>query len=230
MEENRKTAFMVGVLFIIGTVAGVLSLLVTGPVLNAPDYLVKIAEKQNQLILGSLLVLVMSFALAFVPVMMFPVFKKRNEIVALGYLIIRGALETVTYLGGAIGWLMLVALSQAYLQASPVNAASFEVLGNMLLKEAEISSQLTAIVFPLGALLFYYGLFQQRLIPRWLSVWGIIAVLMHLISTGLLGLFAMIDPMSPVQFALNFPIFLQEMVMAVWLIVKGFNPSASHRI
>lgn len=227
MEENRKTAGIVGVLFIIGTVAGVLSVLVAGPVLNAPDGLVKIAEKENQLILGTLLYLVMGFALAFVPVMMFPVFKKRNEIVALGYLIFRGALETVTYLAGAIGWLLLVALSRAYLQAGPANAASFEVLGNLLVKEAEISSQLTAIVFPLGALLFYFGLFQHRLIPRWLSVWGILAVLVHLVSTGILGMFAMIDPMSPIQFLLNFPILLQEMVMAVWLIVKGFNASAS---
>lgn len=230
MEENRKTAVLVGVLFIIGTLAGVLSVLVTGPLLNAPDYLVKIAEKENQLILGSLLVLVMGFAFAFVPVMMFPVFKERNEIVALGYLIFRGALETVTYVAGAIGWLLLVALSRASLQSGPASAASFDVLGNLLLKEAEISSQLTAIVFPLGALFFYFGLFQQKLIPRWLSVWGIIAVLMHLISTGILGLFAMIDPMSPVQFALNFPIFLQEMVMAVWLIVKGFTTSPSHPI
>lgn len=47
MEENRKTSVVVGVLFIIGTVAGILSVLVAGPVLNAPDYLVKIAEKEN---------------------------------------------------------------------------------------------------------------------------------------------------------------------------------------
>lgn len=228
MEENRKTSVVVGVLFIIGTVAGILSVLVAGPLLNAPDYLVKIAEKQNQLILGSLLCLVMGFALAFVPVMMFPVFKKRNEFVALGYLIFRGALETVTYLAGVVGWLLLVALSRASLQAGPANAASFELLGNFLLKEAEISSQLTAIVFPLGALLFYFGLFQHRLIPRWLSVWGILAVLVHLVSTGILGMFAMIDPMSPIQFLLNFPILLQEMVMAVWLVVKGFNASAGH--
>lgn len=180
------------------------------------------------MILGSLLVLVMGFVLAFVPVLMFPVFKKRNEFVALGYLIFRGALETVTYLAGVVGWLLLVALSRASLQAGPANAASFELLGNFLLKEAEISSQLTAIVFPLGALLFYFGLFQHRLIPRWLSVWGILAVLVHLVSTGILGMFAMIDPMSPIQFLLNFPILLQEMVMAVWLVVKGFNASAGH--
>ena len=225
MDANRRTANIVGGLFIIGTVAGVLSLLVVGSLLNAPDYLIKIAGNQNQLILGALLTLVMGFALAGVPLVMYPVFKKRNETIALGYLIFRGALETVTYLGCVMGWLLLVALSQVTLQADPANISNFELLGNMLLKEAEISSQLTAIVFPLGALFFYIGLFQQKLLPRWLSIWGIMAVLMHLVSTGILGLFAIIDTMSPLQFALNFPIFLQEMVMAVWLIGKGFNSS-----
>jgi len=91
MDANRRTASIVGGLFIIGTVAGVLSLLVAGPLLNAPDYLIKIAGNQNQLIFGALLTLVMGFALAGVPLVMYPVFKKRNETISLGYLIFRGA-------------------------------------------------------------------------------------------------------------------------------------------
>lgn len=83
MNTNRKTAIIVGVLFIIGTVAGILSVVFTGAILNAPDYLMKVSANENKIIIGALFVLVMGFALAMVPVMMFPIFKKHNEALAM---------------------------------------------------------------------------------------------------------------------------------------------------
>jgi len=65
----------------------------------------------------------------------------------------------------------------------------------------------------------------SKLIPRWIAVWGLIAIALHL-ATGFLQLFGSTSAFSSLQDILNLPIFLQEMVMAVWLIVKGFNPSA----
>jgi hypothetical protein len=81
------------------------------------------------------------------------------------------------------------------------------------------------IVFSLGALILYSVLYQSRLIPRWLSVWGLIAILMHF-STAFILTFGLLDEDAASLWLLNFPIFLQEMVMAVWLIAKGFNSSA----
>ena len=81
------------------------------------------------------------------------------------------------------------------------------------------------IVFCLGALIFYYLLYQTKLIPRWLSGWGLIAIIPYL-AAGLLVLFGFFGPLSTSEIVLEFPLALQEMVMAVWLIVKGFNPSA----
>src|SRR5574341_1556222 len=98
MNTNRKTATIVGVLYIIGTVAGILSVVFTGPILNDPDYLIKVSANENQILIGALFVLTMGFALALVPVMLFPIFKKYNEALALGYVVFRGALETVTYI------------------------------------------------------------------------------------------------------------------------------------
>ncbi len=89
MDSYRKTAIIVGVLFIIGTVAGVLSVL-TRPFLDDTDYLIKVSENENQMIIGTLLVLIMGIALAMVPVFMFPIFKKHNEALALGYVVFRG--------------------------------------------------------------------------------------------------------------------------------------------
>ena len=98
MNTNRKIAVMVGVLYIMGTVTGVLSVLVTQPILGASDYLTQIAANENQMVTGALLVLAMGFSLAMVPVLLFPILKKHDEILALGYLIFRGALETVVYI------------------------------------------------------------------------------------------------------------------------------------
>ena len=82
MNTYRKTAIIVGVLYIIGTVAGILSVVFTGSILDDPDYLAKVAANENQLIIGAFFVLIMGLALAMVPVMMFPILKKHNEALA----------------------------------------------------------------------------------------------------------------------------------------------------
>ncbi len=219
MKTERKLAVWVGILFILGTVAGGTSFAITGPLLNAGDYLAVIAQHPNRMIAAACLVLVMGLALAVVPLLVFPILKQRHPLLAAGYLLFRGALEMTTYLGIAVAWLLMANLSQA----AAIEPSTVAALGSVLKAAADVSSQMTAIIFPLGALFFYAGLYQSRLIPRWLSVWGIIAVLVHLATSGLLNLFHLIDPTSPLQMILNFPIFLQEMVMAVWLIAKGFN-------
>ncbi|HRQ36878.1 MAG TPA: DUF4386 domain-containing protein [Chloroflexota bacterium] len=226
MNPTRKTSIMVGILYIIGTVAGVLSVLFTNSILQTPDYLAAISANGNRLIVGALLVLTMGLALAMIPVLMFPITRKHDEALALGYVVFRGALETVTYMAIAVGWLLLLPLSQEYVQAGAANVSTFQALGALIMEEVEISAAITAVIFPLGALMFYALLYQSKLIPRWLSVWGLIAVILHFLSTGLAGMFGLLDSTSPIQVAMNLPIFLQEMVMAVWLIVKGFNSSA----
>jgi hypothetical protein len=226
MDTNRKTAIIVGVLYIIGTVTGVLSVVFYGPVLNTPDYLIKISANENPIIIGAFLVLSMGLSLALVPVMMFPIARKHNEILAIGYVVFRGALETIGYVAMVICRLLLIPLSREFVRAGAPNASYFQTLG-VLLREAHDSSidPILAIVFCLGALMFYSLLYQSKLIPRWLSVWGLIAAILWLI-VGLLAIFRLIDPMSTTRVAFAPPIFLQEMVMAVWLIAKGFNPSA----
>lgn len=80
------------------------------------------------------------------------------------------------------------------------------------------------VAFGLGALMFYYLFYQSKLIPRFLSVWGLIGATL-LLAAGLLGMFGL-SPFSTILIFLNLPIAVNEMVLAVWLIVKGFNPSA----
>jgi hypothetical protein len=218
MNTYRKTAIIVGVLFIIGTVAGVLA----GPFIIGPalaDPLVKFAANKNQIIIGALLTLVMGFSLSMVPVMLFPILKKHNEVLALGSVVFRGVLEAVMYIAIVINLLFLLVLSQEYVKAGAPEASYFQTLGALFLRADGYLGDILGIVFPIGALMIYYLLYQIKLIPRWLSAWGFLGAIPYLASF-LLGMFG---------FELGIlvlPLAVQEMVMAVWLIVKGFNPSA----
>ena len=219
MNTNRKTAIIVGALFIIGTVGLALSVVLVGSILEDPDYLIEFSANENRIIIGALLVLISGFALAMVPVMMFPIFKKYNEALALGSVVFRGALEAVIYIAMVISWLLLLTVSQEYVKAGVPDASHFQTLGTLLLKANDQINPILEIVFSLGALMIYYLFYQSKLIPRWLSVWGLIGAILYLAA----GLFAMFSVDFGILLA---PLALQEMVLAVWLIVKGFNPSA----
>jgi hypothetical protein len=226
MNTNRRIAVIVGVLYIMGTVAGVLSVLVTQSILGASDYLTQIAANENQIVTGILFLLAMGFSLAMVPVMLFPVLRKHNEILALGYLIFRGALETVTYIAMAICWSFLILISREYVAEGASNTAYLQTLGTIFLKGNDSISTILVIIFALDALMLYYMLYQSKLIPRWISVWGFIAIIMHF-STAFLILYGFVESgMSAIVSLINMSIFFQEMVMAVWLIVKGFSLDA----
>ena len=219
MNTNRKTAIIVGALFIIGTVGLALSVVLVGSILDDPDYLIEFSANENRIIIGALLALISGFALAMVPVMMFPIFKKYNEALALGSVVFRGALEAVIYIAMVISWLLLLTVSQEYVKAGAPDASHFQTLGTLLLKANDQINPILEIVFSLGALMIYYLFYQSKLIPRWLSVWGLIGAILYLAA----GLFAMFSVDFGILLA---PLALQEMVLAVWLIVKGFNPSA----
>ena len=215
----RKTAVVVGILYIIGTIAGILSAFFTGPIFNDSDFLIKVSANQTQVIIGALCVLMMGFSLAMVPVMLFPIFRKQNEALALGAVLFRGALEAVTYMAMGIIWLILIIVSQAYSIAGAPEAANFQVLGTLLLDANGPINTILEIVFSLGALMIYALFYQSKLIPLWLSGWGLIGALLYL-AAGLLEMFGL-----DVGFLLA-PLALQEMVLALWLIIKGFNPYA----
>jgi hypothetical protein len=217
--SNRTTATIVGILYIIGTVAGVLSVPLVGGILGAPDYLTMVAANPSQVALGALLILIMGLALTMVPAMMFPILKRWNEALAIGYVIFRGALEAFTYLALALCWLLLVVVAQQSVDSGAVATSQFGSLGILLVKAQDPIIAVGDIVFGLGALMLYSLLYQARLIPRWISGWGIAAAVAYA-SAGLTAMF------GTTLDILLMPMLLQEMVMAVWLIVKGFNASA----
>jgi len=218
----RMTARIVGVLFIIGTVAGISSFIGVGPQ-NTPDYLVDVSENRTQVITGAIFVLIMGVALAPVPVLLYPVLKKYSESLALGYVVFR-TLEVFTYILTVISWLLLLTLSQEYVQAGAPGASHYQTLGTLIRAAGEWIDPILVIIFSISALILNYVFYQSKLIPRWLSGWGFVGATLHLVE-GLLAVFGYPD-ISVLGVPVFLPIALQEMVYAVWLIVKGFNPSA----
>ncbi len=224
MRTDRRTAIAVGVLYVIGTVAGATAFAVTDPLRTSADVLAGVAADAVPILLGSLLLLTMGLALAMVPVLLFPILRKRDEVLAMGYVVFRGGLETVGYIIMVAGWLFLLPLSRAYQPGAP-GAAGLQAWGKILTESLGVGSVVT-VVFCLGALMFYSTLFRSRLVPRWISCWGLVAVLPYL-AGGALGMVGVINPSSTVVTVMDMPLAVQEMVLAVWLIVKGFNPSAT---
>ncbi len=223
MDSNRKTARIVGVLFITATVAGVLSLLFTGP-LNAPDYLIKVSANETQVIIGGLFELIMAVACAGIAIWLYPVLKKHNQALALGSVSFR-IIEAALYFVAVTGLLSLLTLSQEFVKAGAPVASNFQTLGTLLSAARDWAGQLGMIAFILGALMYYYIFYQSKLIPRWLSGWGLIGVPFWL-AVSLLIMFGSLTYSSVLATFLYLPIAVNEMVLAVWLIVKGFNPSA----
>jgi len=207
-----------------------LSLSFIGPILDTPDYLIKVSANVNQMLIGVLFELILAGAVAGIAVFMFPILKKHNEALALGYVGAR-IFEGLIIIVGSISYLSLLTLSQEYVVGTP-DAFHFQTLGTLLLAVHDWSFLLGggAFVFCVTALILNYLLYQSKLVPRFISVWGLIGAVLMLVS-GLLSMFDL-NP-SPTTTStisiltyLFLPIAVNEMFLAVWLLVKGFNSSA----
>jgi hypothetical protein len=224
MRPNRRTARIVGVLFIVATGLYVPGNTLSKSILGAPDYLINVAANAGTVTMGSLLELIAAFACAGIAIGLYPVLRRHNEALALGAVGFR-LIEAVFYIVAVVGLLSLLTLGQEYVQAGAPAAASFQTAGTLLLALRKWAGASAVIAFTLGGLMYYYVFYQSRLIPRWLSVWGVLGATLTL-AAALSTLLGWLTPMSTAFIAMNLPIGLQEMFLAVWLIVKGFNPSA----
>jgi hypothetical protein len=216
MATNRKTATLVGVLYIIATAAGVLSVIFM-PALDDQDYLTKMSAEETRMIIGISFYFIMAVAVAAIAIVLYPVLKKHNETLALGNVCAR-LIEGTLFLVHIITILALLTLSQEFVEADMPSASHFQATGELLQSVGHWAGEVVVgIIFPLSALIFYYLLYQTRLVPRWLSSWGLIgAILYPAAALALLG-----SPTSDILYA---PLALNEMVLALWLIIKGFNP------
>jgi hypothetical protein len=225
MNTYRKTAVIVGILFIIGTVSGILAGVFQAPIQAGSTYPLNISAFETQWIIGALLTLLMGLSLAMIPVLLYPIFKKHNEVLAFGAVLFRGVFEQVGEMLLVISMFLLLTVSEIYGKTGAADAFIFQTLGSMFIAAGHWIQMINGIVFSVGTLMMFTLFYQTGLIPRWLSGWGLIGAVLYFIAE-------IVSMLSPLHTSpdigvgiglLIIPTAIQEMVFAVWMIVKGFN-------
>jgi len=224
MNTHRKTAIIVGVLFIMALVSFLIGQAFYEPILGSPDYLDNAYPNREIVIIGILLEFISALAVVLIPVLLFPILKRHNEVLALGYVSFR-LFEAVLLTVAQVYKLSLVNLSQDHLSKGGVDASYLQSIGNSIQSVVywvDHAGLIYLVVFGIGALILYSALYKSKLIPRWLSIWGLIGAVAILAGSVI----ATFDISLVLAMLLIIPIGLQEQAMAIWLIVKGFNSSA----
>jgi len=230
MNTYRMNAVMAGALYFLGTVFGVLGGVIGGEVLTSlisskplvgVDILGLVAADSSQITWGAFFYLMMGISLSAMTVFLYPIFRKDSEELAMGLVLFRGAMEGTWYFISTLGILTLVALGNEHI-ATGANSAALQSMGNVLYKFQDLLAPVGTILFLIGTTCLYLSFYRTRLIPRWLTVWGLIGVIPYM-AYALLHYFHLDTGYG---FYLQMVMAPQEMVMGVWLVVKGFNPSA----
>lgn len=225
-NTTRKTAIVVGVLFIVCSAASILSASPLGATLAGADYLSTLAGSGNRVVLTALIEVVWAATGAAIAIGLYPILRTYHPALALGAVVGR-VVEGVFVLIGTLSLLVLLTVSQRALAAEPAAPAAFQATGDALLAVREWAHGfLVLLAFLGGALLYYAVLYRARLIPRWLSGWGLAGAALAVVATVYAG-FTQDFGFSTVNTVLNIPIGVQEMVFAGWLIVKGFDARAA---
>jgi len=219
METNRKNTIIAGALYLLGFIAGILSI---SSAVDDPEYLIKTAANANQTLFAALFQFVMIVAYLGIAITLYPIVKKCNERLALGFLSFR-IIGTVFILIGVILLLLILTISQDYIRTGSSNLPMFQLIGGLLRTGRDYVNHIAMIVsLNIGGIMLYLLLYKARLVPRWLSVWGIIGAILTIIASFLI-MFRLIDIITPEYMIMNVPIALQELTFAIWLIVKGFD-------
>ena len=219
MMTYRKNAIMAGVFYILATVAPSLTFILL-EFLNAPAYLNNVSANENLVLGGVFTELVWALSVVGIAVVLLPILRKHSETLAFGFFSLR-FIEAISTVLHSIILLSLLSLSQGYVTAGVEDASYYQASGTLFLAARDWTFLIgSGIVWSLSALILNYLLYQSKLIPRWLSVWGLVGAIMSF--ANYFPQFFGVDSIE----ILFLPIALQEMVFAVWLIVKGINPSA----
>ena len=222
MNTDQKSARIVGVFFLVAMITSLAGGIWLESILTEPDYLETAAASETQVLLGVLLELTNCLAVIGIAAVLFPLMRKQSGSLAAGYLGTR-VVEAVVLAVAAVSPLLIVTLSQEYLVAGAADAAFFGSAGALVMAaRGHLASLLTPIFFSLAALLLYYFLYRARLVPRFIPVWGFIAVV-SLFTWNMLEAFG-ISISAGMVFAL--PMILNEILLGIWLLAKGFDSPA----
>jgi hypothetical protein len=228
MQSYRTNSVIVGILFILGTAAGVSAAVIETPLLNASDYLAKLSANAGQITAGAFLQFLMAMSCAGIGISLYPIIKQYHQGLAVAVAGFRGIEGTLQVIGG-IATISFLSLSQEFAKAAVVDQAYFQSIGTMLKDGSNwLNNGPMPLSWCIAAVMYYLVFYRYQLVPRWLSAWGLVGITLTIVSSVLITL-NVITTVEPLQSIANLPIAVQEMVFAVWLIVKGYSPSTTQR-
>ncbi len=205
----------------IARATGSLLILATAAVIAAdamePEF-DRMGDHPYQLATSLLLRILAAGASVGVAISMYPLLRRVDHAMATGSVGFR-TIEAVMYIAGVVAVLSLSPLSKQSASATGERAAAIRVMVDTLTTVRHSAGLVAVFAFVAGALMYYSVFYSAKLVPRWLSVWGLLACGLMLLAC-LLSLFGS-TPVSD-YIPLAAPIFLQEIVLAVWLLTKGF--------
>ena len=220
MRTSRRSATLVGFAYLFSNITFILGAIVmVESILGSPDYLNLISASRVQVVLGVLLSFANGLAYVGLAALLFPILRLRYESLALAYVGFR-AIEFITQILADLSPLALLTLAGDTNQMSAVQG-----FGALLLAQRFWAFQMLNLIFSLSALLLYAMLLRCRLIPAFLSIWGLIAAALVLFNT-VLGWFHP-DLGESLGMITGLPMLLNELFLGIWLIVRGFDPTAT---
>jgi hypothetical protein len=221
MDSVRKSALVTGVLFIVTFLTSIPALGLYGPVLDNSRYVLG-AGADTRIFVGALLEVLLAISGIGTAVAIFPVVRRQNESIALGYVAARIVESTIIAIG-IVSVLSVVTMRRDFAGA---DAGSFVVAGQALVAIHKWTFLLGPGFVPgiENGLMLGYLMCRSRLVPRPIAVLGLIAGPLA-IASATAELFGLFPQTSATSFFLVFPEALFEALIGLWLTFKGFSPS-----
>jgi len=222
MSPTRKTALVAGVFYLI-TFISIPTLALYGQVKNHRDWILS-SGGHTAVLVGGFLEVIVALACIGTAVTLYPVVKRQNEGVALGFVAAR-VLEASMIFAGVVSLLSLVTLRQDLGGAAGAGAASLVTTGASHVAVYNATFLLGQSLMPgINALLLGSLMYRSRLVPRVIPVIGLIGAPL-LITAVFAMLFGGIDQGSSLAALAALPVAVWEFSLGVWLVIKGFKPS-----
>jgi hypothetical protein len=222
MDSMRKTALVAGIFYLI-TFISVPTLALYGPVKNHRDWILSSGSHTGVLV-GGFLEVIMALACIGTAVTLYPVVKRQNEGVALGFVAAR-VLEAVMIFTGVVSLLSLLTLRQDLGGAAGANTAALVTVGASHVAVYNWTFLLSQSLMPgINALLLGSLMYRSRLVPRFIPVMGLIGGPLLIIAV-FATLFGQHSSLTGLAGLPVIPVAAWEFSLGVWLVVKGFRPS-----
>lgn len=228
--KNRNQIRIAGGLIILGIIIGILSIV---PSVESDKFLEEVYPNKNQVLTGGI------FQFFLVPIyvgfslLLYPILKQYSKSLSIGFVGFRFMAATFQ-LSGIILLPIFVLLSQEYSSASTSEIAIYESAGDMLRLFRDLTNHLGVILATgLGNILFYIILYKEKLVPKWITIWGFLGNIIIMVASFLI-IFQLIEVISTEYGLMSIPLVVQEIVLAIWLLTKGLiiktNAQSSRRL